>query len=155
MRYAFLSAINGDPRDQQVVDSLLREMVRIDSINQVAICDILDIRGFVGKDKVGDACGAFWTIIQHAPLELQRKYFPTFVEAMKRGDLPKLQIAMMDDRIAMFENRPQKYGTQIITDDDGKRKLHTLLDPAMVDQWRQETDLPPLVDYLKSMGVEP
>ena len=74
---------------------------------------------------------------------------------MKRGDLPKLQIAMMDDRIAMFENRPQKYGTQIITDDDGKRKLHTLLDPSMVDQWRQEMDLPPLADYLKSMGVEP
>ena len=80
VRYAFLSAINADPRDQQVVDSLLREMVRIDSINQMAICDILDTRGFVGKDKVGDACGAFWTIIQHAPLELQRKYFPTFVE---------------------------------------------------------------------------
>ena len=154
IRYAFLNAYQAQPVDQHLVDSLTREMNRIDSINQAAICHILDTRGFVGSDVVGNACNAFWLVIQHAPLELQKKYFPMFVQGMQRGDLPKANIALMDDRIAMFEGRPQKYGSQLVEGDDGKMQLHPLLDPAMVDQWRKEMDLPPLSDYLKQMGIE-
>ena len=55
---------------------------------------------------------------------------------------------MMDDRIAMFEGRPQKYGSQIV---DGH--LYPLQDPAQVDRWRQEMGMPPLADYLKQMGI--
>lgn len=112
IRHVFLAAYNAQPRDQHLVDSLSVEMRKTDSINPKEICDILDTRGFVGKEAVGDACAVYWLIIQHAPMELQKKYFYVFVDAMERGDISKSQVAMMDDRIAMFERRPQKYGSR-------------------------------------------
>ena len=154
VRYDFLNAYNAQPRNQALVDSLTFEMQRIDSINQTEICDILDTRGFVGKETVGDACSVYWLVIQHSPVELQKKYFPMFVEAMHRGEMAKSQVAMMDDRIAMFEGRPQKYGSQIVENEKGQRVIYNLLDPAKVDQWRSEMDLNPLSDYMKQMGVE-
>lgn len=154
IRHVFLAAYNAQPRDQHLVDSLTVEMQKTDSINQKEICDILDTRGFVGKEAVGDACTVYWLIIQHAPMELQKKYFHVFVDAMERGDISKSQVAMMDDRIAMFERRPQKYGSQIVENEQGKRVIYQLLDPGKVDQWRKEMELNPLADYMKEMGVE-
>ena len=148
IRYEFLEAYRANEKNQALIDSLTREMQRIDSINQEAICNILDTRGFVGSDKVGNACAVFWLVIQHAPLELQKKYFPLFEQASRRGDISLENIAMMDDRIAMFEGRPQRYGSQIV---DGK--LYQLLDPDKVDQWRHEMNMPPLADYLMQMGI--
>lgn len=148
VRHAFLNAYYTEPRNQAMVDSLTLEMQRVDSINQKAICDILDSKGFVGTEKVGNACGVFWMVIQHAPLELQRKYLPLFRQAAAKGDLAKETVAMMDDRIAMFEGRPQKYGSQIV-----EGRLYRLLDPEKVDMWRSEMDMQPLDDYLRQMGA--
>ena len=148
IRHRFLNAYYAEPRNQALIDSLLSEMQRIDSVNQVRICDILDTRGFVGSDRVGGACATFWLVIQHAPLELQKKYFTLFEQAAMRGDLSKENVAMMDDRIAMFEGRPQKYGSQIV---DGA--VYELLDADKVDLWRQEMGMQPLDDYLLQMGA--
>lgn len=73
---------------------------------------------------------------------------------MPTSDIAKSQLALMDDRIAMFEGRPQKYGTQIVENAEGKRVVYNLLDPSQVDKWRQEMDLNPLNEYIKQMGVE-
>lgn len=148
IRYEFLEAYRAAEPNQALIDSLTHEMQLVDSINQEAICDILDTRGFVGSDKVGNACAVFWLVIQHAPVELQKKYFPLFEQASRRGDISLECIAMMDDRIAMFENRPQRYGSQIV---DGN--LYQLLDPEKVDQWRHEMSMPPLQNYLMQMGI--
>lgn len=149
IRHEFLNAYRATPRNQTLIDSLARQMQRIDSVNQAEICHILDTRGCVGSDLVGNASSVFWLVIQHAPVELQRRYFPLFVQAAQRGDLALENVAMMDDRIAMFEGRPQRYGTQIV---DGK--LYQLLDPAKVDLWRHEMGMQPLADYLRQMGVQ-
>lgn len=148
IRYEFLEAYRAAEPNQALIDSLTHEMQLVDSINHEAICDILDTRGFVGSDKVGNACAVFWLVIQHAPVELQKKYFPLFEQASRRGDISLECIAMMDDRIAMFENRPQRYGSQIV---DGN--LYQLLDPEKVDQWRHEMSMPPLQNYLMQMGI--
>lgn len=149
IRYQFLQAFNAHPKNQALVDSLDREMHRIDSLNQAAICDILDKRGFVGSQVVGDASDAFWMIIQHASVEHQRKYLPEFQKAADRGDLPLWQVAMMEDRIAMFEDRPQKYGSQLVEGPGGEMVLYKLMDPEMVDVWRKEKGMGPLADYLR------
>jgi len=148
IRHKFINAYNATPRNQATIDSLTFEMLRIDSINQQSICMLLDTRGLVGHEKVGNACIAYWMVIQHAPLKLQKKYFPLFEQACQRGDLSKESVAMMDDRIAMYEGRPQKYGSQIV---DGK--LYQLLNPDKVDEWRLDMGMQPLEDYLRQMGV--
>ncbi len=139
--------------NQTKTDSLLREMQRIDSLTQAEICDILDKRGFVGREKVGDACAVFWLVIQHAPVELERKYLPEFQKAAARGDVAPSQVAMMEDRINMFEGKPQKYGSQIEEGAYGARVVYTLLNPEKVDVWRKEVGLEPLADYLRNMGA--
>jgi len=144
IRQQYMQAFSSVPRNQRLVDSLSHEMQRIDKQNQMTVCDILDHRGFVSRSVVGDVCEVLWLIIQHAPLELEKKYLPVFQKAAERHDLMPMQVAMMEDRIAMFEGRPQKYGTQRREDTNGKMVLWKLLDPAKVDLWRKEKGLPPL-----------
>ncbi len=151
IRYEYISARGSD---QISADSLLREMNRIDSINILDICNILDTRGFVGDNVVGPACGAFWTVIQHASTTLQKKYLPVFREAAARGDLTMEQVAMMEDRINVFEGRPQKYGTQIVNNQHGVPIVAPLLDAAHVDQWRQEVGMMPLSQYASKFGAK-
>ena len=144
IHHQFLQAFSAVPRNQRLVDSLSHEMHRIDSLNQANICSLLDRRGFLGRSVVGNACEVFWLIIQHAPVELERKYLPMFKKAAENHDLMPMHVAMMEDRIAMFEGRPQKYGTQMKEDANGKMVLWRLLDPAKVDAWRKEMGMPPL-----------
>ena len=154
IRQKWLVANQAKPRDKAKIDAILREMQRVDSLNQIDICDILDKRGFVGSEAVGDACEAFWTIIQHAPVETERKYLPLFQRAAARGDIAPWQVAMMEDRIAMFEGRPQKYGSQLDVATDGTQTVYQLLNPKKVDEWRKEKGMGPLAEYLKSMGAK-
>ena len=154
IRHQFLQAYKAQPRNQAKVDSLEREMHRIDRQHQKEVCDILDKRGFVGTQVVGDACEVFWLVMQHASAKHQRKYLPEFQKAAARGDLPLWHVAMMEDRIAMFEGRPQKYGSQLEEAPDGSMVLHQLLDPLKVDTWRREVGMEPLAVYLRKQGVQ-
>jgi len=153
IRHQFIQARNSKPRNQAKIDSLDREMHRIDSLNQAEICDILDKRGFVSSQIVGEACQVFWLIIQHAPVELERKYLSEFQKAAARGEIPPSHVAMMEDRINMFEDKPQKYGSQLTEGPGGGMVLYKLLDPEKVDVWRKEVGMEPLSDYLKAMGA--
>ena len=154
IRHEWFLANKAKPRDKVKIDSILQAMQLIDSLNQVEICDILDKRGFIGSEAVGEGCKVFWTIIQHAPAEMEKKYLPLFQRAAARGDLAQWQIAMMEDRIALFEGRPQKYGSQLDVAADGTQTVYKLLNPEKVDEWRKEKGMEPLAEYLKSMGAE-
>ena len=129
--------------NEEDINALWNKINAIDSINQIKICKMLDNQGFMGRNKVGDACRTYWLVIQHAPCELQKKYLPMFQKAAENKDLKPHLIAMIEDRIELYEKRPQKYGTQRVNG-----KLWTLLDPEKVNQWRQEVGLKPLADNL-------
>ena len=154
IRREWFLANKAKPRDKAKIDSILHQMQLIDSQNQAEICDILDKRGFVGSDAIGEVCEVFWTIIQHAPVETERKYLPLFQRAAARGDIAQWQVATMEDRIAMFEGRPQKYGTQLDVAADGTQAVYKLLNPKKVDEWRREKGMGSLTEYLKSMGAK-
>ncbi len=153
VRVAFLAAHNRQPHDSIAEAEALHEMQRVDKLNQEQICKILDSRGFVGSDKVGDAVGTFWAVIQHSDVNIQKKYLPLFREAAKKGDLAKEGVAMMEDRINMFEGKPQRYGSQIEEDEHGNPRLYQLLDESKVDEWRSEMGMEPLKDYLRKMRI--
>jgi len=152
IRYQFLNAYNTEKRDEALIDSLMKEMQRIDQENEKEICSILDERGWVGSQVVGEACSVFWLIIQHASVELQKKYLPMFKQGVAEGDLSAANVAMMEDRICLFEERPQRYGSQIV-EKDGRRVVYQLEDISKVDEWRQEVGMDPLDVYLKQMNA--
>lgn len=148
IRQLWMSASAKKPTDKQQLDSIYAVMAKVDSANQKEICGILDSKGFVGKSVVGEACSAFWVVIQHSTLELQQKYLPIFQKAVKNGDLQPSSVAMMEDRINMFQGKPQKYGSQI-----RNGRVWMLLDESKVDQWRAQVGMKPLGEYLRKMGA--
>ncbi|MCE2616180.1 MAG: DUF6624 domain-containing protein [Phocaeicola sp.] len=153
IRYELMAHSQRHADDKAMADSLFKVLLRVDSLNQKKICNILDTRGFVGKDKVGEACEVFWLVIQHSPVELQKKYLSQFRIAADKGEIAQAHVAMMEDRINVFEGKPQKYGSQLKEGNDGKMRLYKLQNPAKVDEWRKSVGMIPLAEYLQTMGI--
>lgn len=111
-----------------------------DSTNLLMVKEVLSEGGFPRKSQVGEfAMLAVWSVFQHNPLEHQKEFLPQLEEAVSRGDIAPMYLAMLQDRIDVREGRPQKYGTQ--TGPDG---LCPLLDASRVNEWRKAVGLPPI-----------
>ncbi len=152
-RHAYLFALQTTPENRPLLDSLIREMQAADSVNILEIKDILTTYGFPKKSKVGTANTTIWMIIQHSDNipAFQRECLPMLTQAALQGEIDKWQVAMLEDRIALSEGRPQKYGSQIVTNEAGKQVIYTLLDPEQVDRWRAEAGMEPLQTYATRM----
>ena len=129
----------------------------IDSVNVAQLEEIIARSGWPGKSKVGDqAAMAAFVVLQHASIEIQEKYLPMVEAAAAKGDVERAHLAMLQDRVLMRRDKPQKYGTQLWNDPStGKLGLYPIEDSAGVDQRRAEIGLPPLYDYIRSMGINP
>lgn len=113
------------------------EAVHIANANRLAA--IIDEFGWPGRSLVGDdGAEAAWLIAQHA-ISLPG-FMRRCVELVKAADVPRWHFAYLDDRIATFEGRPQRYGTQL---DDAGMPL-PLADAERVNAWRAEVGLPPI-----------
>ena len=114
--------------------------------------------GWPTETLVGaDAAQAAWLIAQHAiglP-EFQRTCLRHLEEAANRGLLPLWQPAMLEDRIRMFEGRPQIYGNQLEPDERGDLRPYLIEDPQRVDQRRQAVGLEPLAQGLARTAPAP
>lgn len=109
-------------------------------------------------EKLVGAHGAHaaWRIAQHAIGEPQfmRSCRQLLATAAARGEVPRWQHAMMDDRIRVFEGKPQRYGSQLRDTVNGPAP-YTLEDPAHVEAWRKEVGLAPLGELLSGIREEP
>jgi len=107
---------------------------------------IIAEHGWPGRRLVGeDGAEAAWRILQHAIGDppLQR----SGLELLQRagpGEVPAWQLAMLEDRIRMFEGRPQVYGTQYDWDEAGEISPLPVEDPDGVDERRRSVGLGPL-----------
>ena len=93
---------------------------------------------------------AAWLVLQHAIGEpdVQRGCLPILREAAERGEATLAQVAYLEDRIAFFERRPQRYGTQFDWDERGMLSPWPIEDPEGVDARRTAVGLPPLADRI-------
>ena len=80
--------------------------------------------------------------------DVQRGCLPILREAAARGDATAAQVAYLEDRIAFFERRPQRYGTQFDWDAQGMLSPWPIEDPDGVDARREAVGLPPLADRI-------
>ncbi len=60
--------------------------------------------------------------------------------------MPAAQEAYLFDRIAMYEGRPQRYGTQPLLCPDGKYRRWQTENPEALNQRRASMGLPPVLD---------
>lgn len=149
VRFDYINARRS--QNEVAADSLLKVMRAVDEENEAHLFKILDTRGWVSHKIVGEATHVFFTILQHSGLENQKKYLPKVKQALKNGDMTTSQYAYYEDRINVFEGKPQRYGTQLKKNSNGVYEACTLENPQMVDRWRKKAGLPPLKDYIAEM----
>jgi hypothetical protein len=127
-----------------------------DSINELEVVKILEEKGWVGRSQVGGQANiALWLVIQHAPLDIQEKYLPLLKASVLEGDSQGNHLAMLEDRILMFNQKPQTYGSQIVPDEaTGKMRVYEIREPEYVNQRRKEVGLGPIEDYVSRWGIE-
>lgn len=115
--------------------------------NAARLAEIIDAHGWPGRGLVGeDGARAAWLVLQHAIAHpaLLRRGLILVREAVGTGDVPAADAARLEDRIAVFEGRPQRYGTQFDWNERGELAPCVIEDEAGVDDRRRAVGLPPL-----------
>jgi len=143
-------------RESAEMKQLWQIIVEKDSINLIKVTKILDEYGWLGPDVVGGQGNmTLFLVIQHSPLEVQLKYVPMLREAVKNGKANAANLALLEDRILMYQGKKQLYGSQLrMNQETGKYELAPIEDPKNVDKRRAEMGLGPLADYVKRWGIE-
>lgn len=126
-----------------------------DSINQIKVKKILDERGWLGPDVIGNQGNStIFLVIQHAEIETQEKYLPMMREAVSKGNARGSSLALLEDRVALRKGEKQIYGSQVGRDQEtGEYYVLPLIDPDNVDQRRSEVGLGPIQDYISNWDL--
>lgn len=126
-----------------------------DSINLIKIRKILDEKGWLGSNVIGNQGNStLFLVIQHSPLEVQEKYLPMMRDAVKNGNANSSSLALLEDRVALRKGGKQIYGSQISRDQEtGEYFVSPLEDPENVDKRRAEVGLGPIADYISKWNM--
>jgi len=146
------------PQSEQFQD-LIRKMQAVDKGNLEQVVAIIEENGWPGISLVGRmASQAAWMVIQHISQdqkELMEKYLPMLREAAAKGELSNSNLALTEDRVRMYNNQPQLYGSQLRSNPaTNQPEFYPIEDEANVDKRRASVGLEPLKDYTKRFGLE-
>ncbi len=127
---------------------------RQDSICIEKLINILDTYGWLGKSRVGtNANQAIWLVMQHADVKIQEKYLPFLKESVEKGESEGWHLAFLEDRILMYNEKEQIYGTQAIWDNNLKKnKIYPIQDVKNVNKRRKKLGLKPIEEHAKNNG---
>ncbi len=93
-----------------------------------------------------------WLLVQHShDLSLMNDAVQRLPTAVARGEVDAAKLAVLTDRVAVFQLQPQTYGSQF-AEVDGVLRPMPLLSPSDVDTRRAQVGLPPLADYAASLA---
>lgn len=140
--------------DSKEMKGLIATMNEKDSINLIKVKNILDQYGWLRPDVIGEQGNTtLFLVIQHADLKSQEKYLPMMQEAVKNGKAEGSQLALLIDRVEMYNGRPQIYGSQINME-NGKHIIYKILDEVNVNKRRAAVGLQPLEEYVKHWNID-
>lgn len=125
------------------------EMEAIHLANAALLEAAFDAIGWPGRSLLGeDGAGAAFLVLQHAISrpDLQRRGLALLLDAIPRGDANALDAAYLSDRIAVFEGRPQLFGTQFDWS-DGVLSPAPVESPETLDERRASVGLPPMSEH--------
>ncbi len=133
--------------DGSLFDGYNPEMRTMHEANADALAQIVAERGWPTEERVGaDGAEAAWLIVQHA-ISRPALCRTTLIELNRLADAgkaPRWQAAYLEDRIRVFEGRPQRYGTSFDWDDEGQISPRPIEEPEQVEERRRMVGLGPL-----------
>ena len=116
--------------------------------NAAHLRELIEMYGWPAEHIAGqDGAEAAWLIAQHAVGEpdFQRRVLARLRTCVAENRVPAWHAAYLEDRIAMHEGRPQRYGTQWVQDStDGRFRPWSLADADHVNDLRSEVGLRPM-----------
>lgn len=138
------------------------EMEKIHLENARRLQEIIIQIGWPAQEQVGEeASQAAWLIVQHAISlpSFMKSSLALMREQEKARTIDPVNLAFLSDRIAMYENSPQSYGTQFVDDQQGQLVPYRLDNSiARVNQRRQKLGLNTieerLIELTAQMNVE-
>ena len=138
--------------DGSLFDGYHPKMRGVHDRNAARLTAVIDEHGWPGRALVGEeGARAAWLVLQHAIGHpgLQRRGLLLLQDAVARGDVPPVEAAMLEDRIRVFEGRPQRYGTQFDWDESGQLNPLPVEDEANVDERRRSVGLGLLAEVIQ------
>jgi hypothetical protein len=116
--------------------------------NAARLRELIAQYGWPGENIVSnEGAEAAWLIAQHAVGEpdFQREVLHLLQNSADAGHCPAWHAAYLEDRIALYEGRPQRFGSQWIDDPrDGRARPWKLAEPDRVNELRASVGLRPL-----------
>jgi len=125
--------------------------------NSSRLRQMVAVFGWPGITLVGEkGAKAAWRIALHSISEpaFMRQCRDLLDAASQNGDSPRWQFAIIDDRIRVYEGRPQRYGTQLRLGANGLEP-HTIENESRVNSMRMQAGLPPLARTLALARAQP
>jgi hypothetical protein len=148
-----IGAVESGKIDTISRETVMRNWVRSDSLNQIEAKKIFERYGFPGYDLVGEKGSMhFFLLAQHSDND------PSFQEQVlvalkgqvdRKNTDPKLYAYLLD-RVRVNKGEKQVYGTQLQRKKGVEgMELAPAIDPEKLDQRRATVGLPPVDEYLK------
>lgn len=140
---AKLSASEGN---DSLLMSYLGEMSLIDRKNREKVLPILEKYGWLPISKIGEKAsdGLFYVLQHSGDLDLFRKYLSEIKKLSEKNEAKAWHAALIEDRLLMYENRKQIYGSQVVTRKnkyDGAYFVWPIKDPEKVNDLRESVGL--------------
>lgn len=107
--------------------------------NAARLADIIEQYGWPGNSLVGEeGAWAAWLIAQHAigNPPFMRHCLTLLKQAASNSDVMPWQAAFLEDRIRMYEGKPQIYGTQFQPNNNGELEPYSIENPESVNARR-------------------
>jgi hypothetical protein len=118
---------------------------------------IIAVFGWPGFSLVGEkGAQAAWRIALHSisEPEFMRQCREMLDAASQQRDVARWQFAIIDDRIRVYEGKPQRYGTQLRPGAQGLEP-YPLENEARVNSMRMQAGLPPMAQTLAKARAQP
>lgn len=130
--------------------SFVRRQIRGDSARTTWLRAVVANYGWPRRSVFGDtAAEAAWLILQHSPSnEFREQMLPILENEASHGEVKSSEVAMLFDRIAVSQGRPQRYGTRFEVK-GGRLQADPIADVAALDSLRASVGLPPMAAYVK------
>ncbi|MGD1840067.1 MAG: DUF6624 domain-containing protein [Thermonemataceae bacterium] len=130
LKNADLSLRNELIKKGQLGEGYNEAMAQLHNHNAEVLNEIIDDIGYPTSEKVGaEASEAAWLVIQHAigKPSFMKKCAALLESLVSEYKIDLRPLVYLTDRIAVFEGKPQLYGTQFDWDENG------LLSPSLFD----------------------
>lgn len=142
--------------EEQFYDAVWGKVTPVDEANTARVKALLASREWFDDSKDGKGAEAYgWLIVQHsdADPDFQRLVLARMEEARKHRNIRMANYALLWDRVAVKDKRPQRYGTQVTCKNGEWEAIGGVEDRAGLDARRVDVGLTSWADYVKGISA--